>query len=111
MREQPGPRRRPKLERNYAQLRERVKGLPESATARCAFSRPLLNFASESLARSSTGFSILLDDRPDPFLSNRLDERTVIALILVGILDRELSDRVVKNSTRSHVARDHGRIA
>ena len=34
----------------------------------------------------------------DPFLTDRSDEGPVIALILVGILDRELADRVVKGS-------------
>jgi hypothetical protein len=41
------------------------------------------------------------NDRLDPFLSDRLDERPVIALVLVGILDRELANRVIKGSTRT----------
>jgi hypothetical protein len=35
----------------------------------------------------------------DPFFADRLDERSV-ALILVGLLDRELANRVIKESTR-----------
>ena len=36
------------------------------------------------------------NNRLDPFFSDRLDERRVIALILVGILNRELANRVIK---------------
>jgi len=45
------------------------------------------------------------NDRLDPFLSDRLDERPVIALVLIGIIDRELADRVIKHSINKNFTR------
>jgi hypothetical protein len=54
--------------------------------------------------------SILRYDRDAP-LSDRLDERAVVAKVLIGVFDRKLADRVVEGRVGSQVASDPGRIA
>ncbi len=58
-------------------------------------------------ATSGLGFN----DRFDASLSNRFDERLVIALGLIGIVAGKVADRLVKNAARTHVARNHGGVA
>src|SRR5215472_17092449 len=58
-------------------------------------------------ATSGLGFN----DRFDASLSDRFHERLVITLGLIGIIDRKVAYRLVKNDGRAHVARDHGGVA
>jgi hypothetical protein len=45
-------------------------------------------------------------DRRQPHSPDRLDERPVVSLVLIGVINRELTGRVVEHGTRNHVARD-----
>lgn len=44
-------------------------------------------------------------------VADRLDESAVVAHVLIGVLDRELADRVIEGLPGAHVAGEYRRIA
>ena len=62
---------------------------------------PAANFDGE-MCSGKLGLHVDLD----PSLPNRLDEVSVVMLVLIGILHRELANCVVKGGIRTHVTGD-----